>query len=236
MHFGGVDFYCALRPYPGNQRFGAATAKFWSNQRTASLPVLLRIAQEEFGPEEHGLQSVFPDGLQNISRLVFGDVVSRFAGEYVHLYETNERILAMLSEAGFELPAALRSAAEFTFSRRFDEAMSRAGGSRDAKAYEDAEAIAEEAERRGYRFDRAAAGAVFGELVAEGVAGAVAEPAAERYRKVTRLAQVGVRLGLAEQLGRAQELLYAAIDRGVVIDDEVRELAAALGLAISEVP
>jgi len=235
MHFGGVDFYCALRPYPGNERFQAALAKFWSSERTASLPVLLRTAQQEFGPEEHGLQSVFPDGLQHISRLVFGDVVSRFAGEYVHLYETNERILAMLGEAGFELPAALRSAAEFTFSRRFDEAMSRAGGSRDAKAYEDAVAIATEAERRGYSFDRAAAGAVFGELVAEGVAGAVADPSAERYRKVTRLAQVGVRLGLLELLGRAQEILYAAIERGVFIDDDVRELATALGLAIVEV-
>lgn len=236
MHFGGVDFYCALRPYPGNQKFQASSARFWSNQRTASLPVLLRIAQQEFGPEEHGLQSVFPDGLQHISRLVFGDVVSRFAGEYVHLYETNERILAMLSEAGFELPAALRSAAEFTYSRRFEEAMSRAGGSRDAKAYEDAVAIAEEAENRGYRFDKAAAGAVFGELVAEGVAGAVAEPTAERFRKVTRLAQVGVRLGLTEQLGRAQELLYAAIDRGLTADEDVRELAASLGLATVEAP
>jgi len=236
MHLGGVDFYCALRPYPGNQRFQAATVKFWSSDRTASLPVLLRTAQQEFGPEEHGLQSVFPDGLQLISRLVFGDVVSRFAGEYVHLYETNERILAMLGEAGFELPAALRSAAEFTFSRRFDEAMQRAGGSRDAQAYEDAVAIAEEAERRGYGFDRTAAGAVFGHLVAEGVAGAVAEPAADRYRKVTRLAQMGVRLGLVDQLGRAQEILYAAIERGVTIDDDVRDLASALSLALSEAP
>jgi len=236
MHLGGVDFYCALRPYPGNQRFQAALARFWSSQRTASLPVLLRTAQQEFGPEEHGLQSVFPDGLQNISRLVFGDVVSRFAGEYVHLYETNERILAMLGEAGFELPSALRSAAEFTFSRRFDEAMQRAGGSRDPQAYEAAVAIAEEAERRGYSFDRAAAGAVFGELVAEGVAGAVAEPSDERYRKVTRLALVGGRLGLFDQLGRAQELLYAAIERGISIDEDVRELASALGLAIAEAP
>ncbi|MEO5761892.1 MAG: DUF3536 domain-containing protein [Vicinamibacteria bacterium] len=234
MHFGGVDFYCALRPYPGTERFQASAAKFWSNLRTASLPVLLRMAQQEFGPEEHGLQSVFPDGLQHISRLVFGDVVSRFAGEYVHLYETNERILAMLSEAGFELPPALRAAAEFTFSRRFDEAMGRAGGSKDPKAYEDAVAIAVEAEQRGYVFERAEAGLAFGALVAEGVAGAVAEPSPERSRAVTRLAQVGDLLGIAGQLGRAQELLYAAIESGIQLDDDVRDLSRALSLSIKE--
>jgi len=113
--------------------------------------------------------------------------------------------------------------------------MSRAGGSRDARAYEDAVAIAEEAERRGYHFDRAAAGTIFGGLLAEGVAAAVTEPTGESCRRVTRLAQVGARLGLADRFGRAQELLYAVIERGVSIDDEVRELAAALSLAISEV-
>jgi len=234
MHFGGVDFYCALRPYPGGQRFQTAAGKLWSNLRTASLPVLLRTAQQEFGPSEYGLQSVFPDGLQQISRLVFGDVVNRFAGEYVHLYETNERILAMLGEAGFELPPALRAAAEFTFGRRFEEAMRLAHGSRDASEYEAAVAIAEEAGRRGYGFDRAAEGAAFGELVAEAVAAAVAEPSPERYQGAARLAEVGVRLGLAERLGRAQELLYAAIDSGITIDDEVRALASVLGLAITE--
>ena len=238
MHFGGVDFFCALRPYRDADRFQASVAAFWSNGKTATptLPALLRRAQKEFGPEEHGLESVFPDGLQHISRLVFGDVVKRFANEYVHLYETNERILAMLGEAGFELPQALRAAAEFTFSRRFDEAMKSAGGSRDAQAYMDAVAVAEEAELRGYAFDRTAAGSVFGQLVAEGVAGAVAAPAGERFHKVTRLAGVGVRLGLVEHLGRAQEMLFAAIDGGAVVDDEMRELAVALSLTLSEAP
>jgi hypothetical protein len=41
---------------------------------------------------------------------------------------------------------------------------------------------------------------------------------------------------LTEQLGRAQELLYAAIESGTLVNDEVRTLATGLGLAVTEAP
>jgi Domain of unknown function (DUF3536) len=231
MHFGDVDFYCALRPFPGAQRFQLASARLWETLRTASLPALLRTAIQEFGPEEHGLQSVFPDGLQRISQLTFGDVVNRFATEYVHLYETNMRILGLLSDAGFELPPALRAAAEFTFSHRFDDAIRRAGGSAVAADYDAAIAIAEDAGRRGFAIDRAAAAAIFSRLVAENIVRAVAEPTAEGFRNMTQLARVAQRLGLAGQLGRAQELLIDALAAGLERTPEVDALAQTLSLS-----
>src|SRR5436190_1146856 len=45
MHLGGVDFYCALKPYPGKEEFDEVVASVWSAFRTASLPVMLRILQ-----------------------------------------------------------------------------------------------------------------------------------------------------------------------------------------------
>lgn len=231
MHFGDVDYYCALRPFPGVERFELASARLWDTLRTASLPVLLRTAIHEFGPEEHGLQSVFPDGLQRISQLTFGEVVNRFATEYVHLYETNMRIFGMLSDAGFELPAALRAAAEFTFSLRFDDAIRSAGGSAIAADYDDAVAIAEDADRRGFGLDRASAASIFSRLVAESIGHAVAEPTAEHFRNTTQLAHVALRLGLAGQLGRAQELLIDALTAGLERTTEVGALAKTLSLS-----
>ncbi len=231
MHFGDVDFYCALRPFPGNQRFTAASGRLWDTLRTASLPVMLRTAIHEFGPEEHGLQSVFPDGLQRISQLTFGDVVNRFAGEYVHLYETNMRILGLLSEAGFELPAALRAAAEFTFSHRFDEAIRSANGSAIAADYDEAVAIAEDAKRRGFVFDRTTAASILPRLVSDSIVSAVVEPTAERFRNTAQLARLALRLGLGAHLGRAQELLVDALSAGLERTPDVAALANILGLS-----
>jgi len=236
LYVGGVDFHCSVRAFPGGQRFDESAARLWAKLPTGSLPTLLRTAEQEFGPEEHGLTSVLPDGLERISRLVFGDVVKRFADEYVHLYETNARILEMLAESGFELPAELRAAAEFAFARRFDDAIRRVAGSRDPQAYSEAVEVAEGARKRGYAFDRSAAGGTFGELVTEATAAAVAEPSAERFRAAAALVDVGRRLGFAEWLARAQELVFDAIGRGLAIDDDVRGLAGALGLAVTERP
>ena len=87
MHFGEVDYYCALRPFAGAAEFEAAAGVLWSQLRTASLPVLLRVAQSEFGPEEFGLEALLPQGQGRLSRSVFGKLSARFMDEYEHLYE-----------------------------------------------------------------------------------------------------------------------------------------------------
>ncbi len=58
MHLGGVDFYCAVGPYPGEEPFDTLATRVWSAFRTASLPTMLRILQQELGPDEGGLESV----------------------------------------------------------------------------------------------------------------------------------------------------------------------------------
>ena len=114
MHFGDVDFYCALREFSNEDEFEAATDKLWLHFRTASLPSLLRLMQEEFGPRDYGLDHLLPEGRKRIYEIVFGQMVARFTEEYERLYEENRRNIEMLQEAGFELPTELRAAAEFT--------------------------------------------------------------------------------------------------------------------------
>src|ERR671916_1114979 len=91
MHFSELDYYCALRPYRTAKQYEEAAARLWSHLRAASLPVLLRVAQTEFGPEEFGLEALLPQGQGRLSRVVFGNLVARFMEEYEHLYEENRR-------------------------------------------------------------------------------------------------------------------------------------------------
>src|SRR5260370_37156465 len=69
-------------------------------------------------------------------------------------YETDQRNIEMLHNAGFELPSALRLIAEFTLARRFEDELRQAQGSHDPAFYDNAAAIAEEIARRRYRMDK----------------------------------------------------------------------------------
>jgi alpha-amylase/alpha-mannosidase (GH57 family) len=214
MHFGGVDFYCVARSFSGAHRFGAAVTRLWARFRTATLPTMLRIAQEEFGPDEYGLESLLPEGRRRVSGMVLGDIVGNFADQYARLYENNQRVLDMLQSAGLELPTELLAAAEFTFSRRFEDAVRRADGSHSPDRYALAIQIAEEAERRGFEIDRAAAGPLLAQTVVDAVTAVVTEPTVDRIRNACDLAEMMRSLGMADRLDRAQEIVDAAIPLG----------------------
>jgi alpha-amylase/alpha-mannosidase (GH57 family) len=230
MHFGGVDFYCVLKPFPGGTAFRRSANRLWADFRTASLPTMLRLAQEEFGPDEYGLEHVLPEGRERISGIIFGDLVKRLSEQYARLYEDNRRSIEMLHEVGFDLPPELRAAAEFTLTRRFAEEIRRQGSSRDPAAYEAAIEIAEEVARRGYRIDRSEASRLFGDMVTDAVRLLVAEPSEENRRSALALLGLTRRLGLEIDVDRAQEAVFAALS-GPGGRPELGEIARELGLA-----
>jgi alpha-amylase/alpha-mannosidase (GH57 family) len=231
IHFGGVDFYCVLKGFPGGHRFSASVSRLWSNFRTAPLPLLLRTLQEEFGPEEYGLESVLAEGRWRVSQLVFGDLVKSFADQYLLLYEKNQRVLEMLQEAGFELPKELMAAAEFTLGRRFEEEIRKAQRSRDPRHYQRAIEIEAEVERHGYRIDRSATSVLFDEMVAEAVDEAVRDPSAQRFLQAASLVDLARKLRADSDLDRAQEILYAALEGRPKWPEEIRWLIHSLGFS-----
>ena len=231
MHLGGVDFYCVLRAFPGTSRFHAATTRLWSSFRTASLPAMLRIAREELGPDEHGLESVLPEDRQKIAGLVFGDVLGGFTDTYVRLYESSQRLLEMLQEAGFDLPPEIAAAAEMTLSRRFDHAMELARGSLDEKDYARAIEVAEEAARHGYRIDQARGAAEMERLLEAAMEAYRAEPSAALARPPLDVLALAKRLRLEPSLERAQEIFFGMTSGKEPTSDEASALARALGFA-----
>ncbi|MBN2369991.1 MAG: DUF3536 domain-containing protein [Vicinamibacteria bacterium] len=233
MHLGGVDFYCVTRSFPGAQRFSMSSQRLWSIFRTASLPRILRIAQEEFGPEEYGLESVLPEGKQRIAELVLGDVVRFFSEQYAYLYETHRRTLEMLREAGLEFPKELQAAGEFTLGRRFDEQVRAASGSRDPAAYHRAAVIGEEAAQRGYKIDRSRAGTIFAEMIAEAVDLAVTESSDETIESALALIELAGWLRLESNLERAEEILFQKLKESAEWPESLWPIARALRFAVS---
>ncbi|MDQ5837855.1 MAG: DUF3536 domain-containing protein [Acidobacteriota bacterium] len=229
MHFGEIDYYCALRPFAGPEKFRESEANLWSHFRTASLPVLLRVAQEQFGPEEFGLEALLPQGQGSLSASVFGKLTERVRTEYEHLYEENRRVVERLQEIGFHAPHELRLAAEVTMSRRLERELreQRSGAGDYAAALE----LAREATRFGYRIDRTSATRVFEETITEAARTFVARPTDENTRAARTLITLGRELGLDANLERAQEIVYEAVREGMRLSEEARDFALALGLA-----
>jgi hypothetical protein len=229
MHFGEIDFYCALRPFEGRREFEEAEAVLWSQLRTASLPLLLRVALSEFGPEEFGLEALLPQGHGHLSRNVFGKLVARFMEEYENLYEENRRVVERLQEIGFHPPRELLLAAEMTVGLRLERELR--GQRRRGGDYGTAIEIARDAARFGYRIDRTSVTRAFEETVTESARLVVFQPNAENIRSARALIELGRELGLEANLERGQEILYEAAQTGVSLSEEAREFALALGLA-----
>ncbi|MCC6997176.1 MAG: DUF3536 domain-containing protein [Deltaproteobacteria bacterium] len=206
LHMGGVDFYCALRPFTTPAALQAAAARLRDAMRNSSLPVLLRMMQEGFGPDECGLEGVLPGGSAHISALVLGGVVRELVEQFARVYVGHERILEMLNRFGFDLPPELRSAAEFVLSHRFTAALADASQRGGPSAVAEAQAIVADAARRGFRMDPPVVAGPVGRTLLDAVRSALDEPAlAEAALGVVALAD---RMGLKTPLTAAQELAW----------------------------
>src|ERR1043166_2329896 len=229
MHFGEIDYYCALRPFAGPEAFRESEANLWSHFRTASLPLLLRVAQEQVGPEEFGLEALLPQGQGSLSASVFGKLTERVRAEYEHLYEENRRVVERLQETGFHAPREPRLPAPGARSRGIErELREQRNGAGD---YTTALELAREAARFGYRVDRSSATRVFEETINEAARTFVARPTEENTRAARTLIALGLELGLEANFERAQEIIYEAVRARVPLSEGARDFALALGLA-----
>jgi hypothetical protein len=212
LHLGGIDFYGAVRPFLRAENFQKSAKKIWSQFYTVSLPKLLRLMQEEFGPQELSVDQLLPESRQKIFRKVFGSLVEHFSEQYVRLYEDNRRNLEMLQSVGFELPREIRAAAEFTFGRIFEEEIQKREWFKDSLAYQNLLALADDVTQHGYRIDRFVAEHTFRNLITEIVEGSVANPTDENIKAALAVVQLAKKLGLDSNLYLAQEAVYGAAE------------------------
>ncbi|HTW86409.1 MAG TPA: DUF3536 domain-containing protein [Candidatus Binataceae bacterium] len=232
LHLGELDFYCALHPFRGAAHFKDSAQKLWQRMNLASLPALLRMMQEEFGPEEFGLDDLLPGGRHAMCQIVYGDLLGGFSAQFAHLVNEFEQVAQMLQGAGFDLPAPVRQFAEFTLGHRLETEIRRQAGNLDPRAYDGALKIADEIAEYGCdRIDRSGANAAFSTMIAGAVTAAVAKPDPTTTQVALEVITLARRLGLEPNLETPQEFVYAALtDRG--IDSRpLQPLATALGLS-----
>jgi alpha-amylase/alpha-mannosidase (GH57 family) len=218
LHLGGIDFYGAVRPFLRAENFQKSAKKIWGQFYTVSLPKLLRLMQEEFGPQELSVDQLLPESRQKIFRKVFGSLVERFSEQYVRLYEDNRRNLEMLQSVGFELPREIRAAAEFTFGRIFEEEIQKREWFKDSQAYQNLLALADDVTQHGYQIDRFVAEHTFRNLITEIVEAAVANPTDENIKAALAVVQLAKKLGLDSNLYLAQEAVYGAAENSLQFD------------------
>ncbi len=212
LHLGGIDFYGAIRPYIRQENYDKSAKHLWEQFYIVSLPKLLRLMQEEFGPDEFGVEHLLPESRQKIFQQVFGTLVERFSEQYVRLYEDNRRNLEMLQSVGFELPKEIRAAAEFTFGKLFEEEIQKKEWFKDPDAYQNLISLAGEVTQHGYRIDRFVAEHTFRNLITEIVEGAVAKPTEENIKASIAVVRLTKKLGLDYNLYLAQEAVYGAAE------------------------
>ena len=205
LHLGGIDFYGAVKPYPGDSSFLMSAEKLWEEFYVASLPKLLRLIQEQFGPQEFGVEQLLPESRQRIFQGIYGTLVERFSEQYVRLYEDNRRNLEMLQAVGFELPKEIRAAAEFTFGKIFEEEIQKKEWFKDEDAYRKMLDLADQATQHAYQVDRFVAQHTFRNLITEIVEKAVAEPTEENLNAALAVVHLTKKLGLHHNLYLGQE-------------------------------
>ncbi len=215
LHLGGIDFYGAIRPFIRKENYDKSSQKLWEQFYSISLPKLLRMMQEEFGPEEFGVEQLLPENKQKIFKDIYGSLVDHFSEQYVRLYEDNRRNLEMLQAVGFELPKEIKAAAEFTFGKLFEEEIQKKEWFKDPEAYRNMIELADEVTQYGYHIDRFAAEHTFRNLITEIVEGAMEKPTDDNIRASIAVVQLAKKLGLEANMYVAQEAVFKAAERPV---------------------
>jgi alpha-amylase/alpha-mannosidase (GH57 family) len=229
-HLGGIDFHCCVARFDGEEALAESARRVSAEFRRGLIPPLLRVMREEFGVREFGLENLMPGDRNRIASLVFGGIIQNLSNEYSRLYEENRRYLEMFQSAGFSLPSELRTAAEYTLSRQFEEEIKAQRRTHDPEAYAKAVQLAREAERLGYHIERGLANQLFGEMITDDVRLSMTNPDSSNLKRAISLIELTQKLGIQPNLDKAQEFAVRANDQ-LHEPEELKRLAELLRLA-----
>jgi Domain of unknown function (DUF3536)/Glycosyl hydrolase family 57 len=240
---GGLEVTGAVRPGhddlddPAGGPFAdeREVAAFLDAARTGErVTDLLHLAVDLFGPRQFGLESALPSEGGDVARVVADELADRFVAAYDQLRADHHDTLAALAVAETPLPPELRVPIEAVLARRLEAEVDRAGGSADPADYQRARAVARTAREERIRLASPRAAAALARAVAHAVDIVTQDVTPQAVTAAVGMVAVPADLGLAADLGVAQELLYDALhDERLTPGAHARlaPLAAALGVA-----
>ena len=239
LHLGGLDFSGIVAAYPGDAAFRAAVERLWTAFPTEPMASLLHLLGEVFTGELFGLDQALPDGRQEVVGAIFSDLNDRFSEQYARLYRDHQRILEMLTEAGYELPRDLRAAAQLTLSdeieRELADAADNGGG---AEAFAAIRQILALAKQQRYQLDVTAVQEHLGGAINEGASLAARSLAAADVDQLESWLELAADLGVDVDLSTAQEHAYevAVRARAGRLRPGQYEVVAGLGALVGLAP
>ena len=238
LHFGGVDLHCVLRPFDGPITYRESLERIWRALETGSLLTLLRVAEEELGPRDYGVDAILPSARDEVSRAIFEALRERYAAQYEAMYQDARINVSQFDQAGLPLPRELKSAIEVALAYNFDEEIARAPRTGfDRRDYERAIAIATEAERHGCTLRRGEASQHFERLLARLMQHVCAGASDEVHagsgpvESALSLLRTADELGLSLDLERSEEQLITALRRGLSRTEALVRLVRSLKLS-----
>ena len=229
LHFGGMDFLCSVKPWPGADVHEAQVAKVAAGFLRGLVPGIITALRADYGGVEYGLDQLLPDGRERLSRAVFQDLLRQLSEQTSRVYQENRHRLDLFQAAGFPLPAELRAAAEFTLSSQFENEIRAQRESKDPLAYEKAVALARQASELGYKLDTHESQKVFGDMITDAVRQSLESPDSTRLGQALGLLRLTRDLGIHPDLERAQEIACRANDV-MHAPEQLTELAQLLWL------
>ncbi len=244
VHFGGVDLHCLVRPFEGLSSFRLRARQILDSLRKDSLLTVFRIAEEQLGPEDFGIEHVLPGEREELSRVIFAELSERYAAHLDAMFTDGHHTMLTFHEAGLPIPAEVRAAAELALGRRITEAIVALPSEVfEPDAYRQVLAIATEARALGCRValepvKRHLERVLHARLLslAGGMPALTAHAAKCASADGLALVRVADRLGVELELERGQELVFQGLARGLGATTELAELCEELGLSQKLLP
>ena len=213
IHFGGLDFHCAVRSFAGNQQFRAFTRRLEEIFDSATITELLRAVDAHFGETYYDLPQLLPEEREQVLDALFGDMTERFAEMYTRLYMDNRRTVSSLVDSGLKVPREFRIAAEYTLSRQLNEQVRDQRRSRDPDRYQRAREIVREAAQGGYQLDLSESEELFGEMLVDAIRALAWTPTEQACRDALDLIALAGSLQISLPRDHPQEMLYELLQR-----------------------
>jgi len=125
LYFGGLDFRCSVKPYPGKNEYRAVLATLQDCIEEQSTVRMLHVLDREFGTEHFGLNDVFKDLRSSIVFEISRRTIGTYTDLHRSLYQTYKPLIHSLRQWGISLPADIQVSSQRVLSAEADQLVGR---------------------------------------------------------------------------------------------------------------
>ena len=145
LYVGGQDFHCSIRPCTTAGKYAEMRDHLFRQFSSHTVTDLIRAIDQAFGNRYFSVQDLFLEARRRILGQLMRENTETLEGDYLNLYEKNQKLMVYLSEIQVPAPESFRVAAQFVLNRNLQKEINRLQNENpDATAIE---AIVREARR-----------------------------------------------------------------------------------------